>query len=409
MHTFDSLKSRERSPVLLWLIWVPWQFFFTPALVNLFQLHLPLPRLLVVLAGLAVFFGLYLWATWQNAQRRMGGTPLPTGPDVQSWLVIGAMTALCLGLPLLAQETEPDWLDLFILTGAMLGGRLGTTRLAQTLVLLVLLDLVGGRLIGFDWGDVGRTAIYIVVVAVVVNFLVRVIITGRELREAREEIAHLAVQAERLRLSRELHDSVKQQIFAMSMQVGAALAQLEQNKEEARRHLLEAEALVHQAQQDLTTLIQDLRPSVLQEKGLAAALNEYVTAWSRQNNISVDLRLPERCQLPGVVEEALWRVAQEALSNIARHSQASKAQVRLEQTPEQVLLSIIDHGRGFDQAAGNQTGVGLRSIEERMAAVGGSVLLQSRPGDGTRLVVRCPLSQHSLGLRAAKAESEGRL
>ncbi len=408
MHSFDSLKTRERSPVLLWLIWVPWQFFFTPALVNLFQLHLPLPRLIVVLVGLALFFALYLWATWQNAQRRMGGLPLPIRPDAQSWLVIGAMTVLCLGLPLLAMETQPDWLDLYILTGAMIGGRVTTRLLVQTMFLLVLVELVGGWLAGFSWADLGRTAIYIVVVAVVVNVLVRVIITGRELRQAREEIARLAVQAERLRLSRDLHDSVKQQIFAVSMQIGAALSQLDHSSEATRKHLLEAEGLVYQAQQDLTTLIQDLRPSVLQEKGLAVALRDYMTTWGRQNNMAVEVHLPERCQLPAAVEETLWRVAQEALSNIARHSQASKVQLRLEQTPEQGLLSIIDNGRGFDQPAEQSAGVGLRSIQERVAAIGGTVLLQSRPGDGTRMVVRCPLPQKSQGVRDAPAKSEAR-
>lgn len=410
MNTLEPLKTRERSPALLWLIWVPWVFFFTPAVVNLFQVHPPLPRLIATLAGVALFFLLYLWATWQNAQRRMSGLPA-TAVDAQSWLMIGAMTTFCLVLPLLARETENDWLDLFILTSAFLGGRLPTVRLIQTLLLLVALELGGGRLLGFSWADLGTAAMYLVVVGIVVHVLVRVIITGRELREARSEIARLAVQAERLRLSRDLHDSVKQQLFALSMQLGVALAQLEHDREAARKPLLEAEALVHQAQQDLTTLIQDLRPSVLQEKGLVAALRDLVTTWSRQNSIPVDLHLPERCHLLPAVEEALWRVGQEALSNIARHSQASKVYLRLELTPEQVRLSIRDNGRGFEQHDGQSSGVGLLSIQERMAVIGGSVLLQSRPGEGTSLVVRCPTGtsaqEHTAPLRRKDEALEG--
>lgn len=407
MNTPEPLKTRERSPALLWLIWVPWVFFFTPAVVNLFQVHPPLPRLMATLASVALFFLLYLWATWQNAQRRMSGLPATAG-DAQSWLVIGAMVILCLVLPFLARETQSDWLDLFILTSAFLGGRLPTVRLIQTIPLLVLLELGGGRLLGFSWADLGQSALYLVVVGIVVHILVRVIITGQELREARGEIARLAVQAERLRLSRDLHDSVKQQLFAMSMQLGVALAQLEHNREAARKPLLEAEALVHQAQQDLTTLIQDLRPSLLQEKGLVAALRDWVTTWSRQNSIPVDLHLPAHCPLLPAVEEALWRVAQEALSNIARHSQASNVQLRLETPPEQVLLSIRDNGRGFEQHGGQPSGVGLRSIQERIAAVGGSVLLESRSGDGTSLVVHCPVPRQSQGERDVPAESEAR-
>jgi signal transduction histidine kinase len=408
MDASETLKTRDRSSVLIWLLWATWLSFFTPAIVELFQAHPPLPRLMLTLIGVAIFFTLYLWGTWRNARRRLLVAAEQQGADAVTWLVIGVMTAFCLVLPLIAQNTRGDWLDPFILTSAYVGGRLPPLRAAQVILLLILLDVTVGPLIGFAWDDLGRSAVYVAVVGFIVGILVRVITTSRELRAARGEIARLAVQAERLRLSRDLHDSVKQQIFAVSMQVGAALSQIEHSREAARKHLLEAEALVYQAQQDLTTLIQDLRPAVLQEKGLAAALRDYVTGWSRQNTIAVELHLPERCQLPPAVEEALWRVAQEALSNIARHSQASKVQMRLEQTPEQVLLSMLDNGRGFDQAKEQQTGVGLLSIEERMAAIGGSILLQSRPGDGTRMVARCPLDQKSQGVRGAPAESEAR-
>ncbi len=214
--------------------------------------------------------------------------------------------------------------------------------------------------------------------------------------------------AERARLSRDLHDSVKQHLFAVSMQVGAALSQVESSSEATRRHLLEAETLVSQAQQELTALIQELRPSVLQQQGLAAALRDFVTAWSRQNSIAVDLCLPERVTLPLAVEEALWRVAQEALSNVARHSQATSVQLRLEADPQEVVLTLVDNGRGFEPASGPQTSVGLHSIRERLAAVGGTVVIESQPGKGTRIVARCPGSQTRLDASdlAAKRETQ---
>ncbi len=197
--------------------------------------------------------------------------------------------------------------------------------------------------------------------------------------------------AERARLSRDLHDSVKQHLFAVAMQVGAALSQVEQQGEAARAHLLEADALVSQAQQELTALIHELRPSALQQKGLPGALREYVAAWSRQNGIAADLQLPAGGPLPLAVEEALWRVAQEALSNVARHSQARTITLRLEVTPEAVALTLKDDGRGFDLAAETRTGVGLHSMRERMAAVGGTVSIESSAGEGTRVVARCPV------------------
>ena len=204
--------------------------------------------------------------------------------------------------------------------------------------------------------------------------------------------------AERARLSRDLHDSVKQHLFAVSMQVGAALAQVEQNNTATRAHLLEADTLISQAQQDLTALIHELRPSVLQQKGLPTALREQALDWSRQHSIAVDLALSEERTVPLAVEEAFWRIAQEALSNVARHSQAASVKLRLDYTPEQITLSIADTGRGFDPASNPQTGIGLHSMRERMADAGGTVTIQSHPGAGTCVTACCPLPQGSVGL-----------
>jgi NarL family two-component system sensor histidine kinase LiaS len=211
--------------------------------------------------------------------------------------------------------------------------------------------------------------------------------------------------AERARLSRDLHDSVKQHLFAVSMQVAAALAQVERGSNDAvgaaRSHLLEADTLISQAQQDLTGLIHELRPSVLQQKGLPAALREQALDWGRQHGIAVELALSEESTVPLAIEEAFWRIAQEALSNVARHSQATKVQMSLTYTPEQVTLSISDNGRGFDPTSDQQDGVGLHSIRERMAGVGGTVSVQSHPGEGVCLLAQCPLPQGIVGLPEA--------
>ncbi len=205
--------------------------------------------------------------------------------------------------------------------------------------------------------------------------------------------------AERSRLARDLHDSVKQHLFAVSMQVGAALAQMERGigagtcaVEGVGAHLREADTLISQAQQDLTALIHELRPSVLQQKGLSAALRELALDWSRRHGIALELDLAEGAPVPLAVEEAFWRIAQEALSNVARHSQASKVQLCLKYAPEQVTLSLADNGRGFDLAAAQQGGIGLHSMRERMVEVGGTVTIQSSPGAGTRMLACCKLT-----------------
>ena len=228
----------------------------------------------------------------------------------------------------------------------------------------------------------------------------------QNLLEARQELATLE---ERNRLARDLHDSVKQQIFAVSMQIGATKVLLKRDIDAAEGRLNEAERLVHQAQQELTSLIRELRPVALEGKGLVAALRELATEWTQQTNIVANLRVEgEGAQethststqvLPLTVEEALFRVAQEALANVARHSKATLVQMILTTTDDTVTLSIADNGQGFDTTRQGHLGVGLLSMQERMKALGGDVQVESTPGKGTRVVARC----NRLGVDTATA------
>ena len=202
----------------------------------------------------------------------------------------------------------------------------------------------------------------------------------------------LAALEERNRLARDLHDSVKQQVFATAMQVGAARALLDRDPQSAREHLIEAEQLARQAQAELTGLIRELRPATLQDHGLVQALQEYTAGWSRQNDIPVDTSLQGERVLPLEVEQALFRVAQEALSNIARHSAAGRVHIHLSWHPAEVVLTIADDGRGFDPAAVDNLGIGLRSMHERLADLGGRLSVESAPGKGTRLIAAVPTS-----------------
>lgn len=192
----------------------------------------------------------------------------------------------------------------------------------------------------------------------------------------------LATLEERNRLARDLHDSVKQQVFATAMQVGAAKALIERDPAAAKIHLSEAEQLVRQAQQELTSLIKELRPAALEGKGLARALRDYVGDWSRRSQITAEVRIRGERPLPLPLEQTLFRVAQEALANITRHSQADLAEVELAWEGQKVTLTIIDNGRGFNPAGPNGKGVGLQSMRERIESVGGSLNLANEPGGG---------------------------
>src|SRR5215207_881627 len=178
-----------------------------------------------------------------------------------------------------------------------------------------------------------------------------------ELQATQRKLQELAVVEERNRLARDLHDSVKQQVFAISMQLGAARALLQEGNP-AHGPVTEAERLANQAGAELTTLILELRPPGLDRKTLATGLQEYVAKWSRQNRIVAEVNVngTPSLSLPG--EEALFRVAQEALANVARHSQASHVIVELAHQNDEVTLAIADNGTGFARS-GLEKGIGL--------------------------------------------------
>jgi NarL family two-component system sensor histidine kinase LiaS len=210
------------------------------------------------------------------------------------------------------------------------------------------------------------------------------------LMQTRQELASLN---ERNRLARDLHDAVKQQVFATAMQVGAALTSFDQNPSVAKASLTEADRLIRQTQQELTALIQELRPAALEDKGLTAALREYINDWSRQNNIAVELRVRGEQSLPLLLEQTLFRVTQEALANIARHSKATMVEVSLAWEKDQVRLTLSDNGQGFNPVVNHGKGLGLRSMRERVEALGGDLSVTSQPEGGTQVMVRCDIPQ----------------
>ena len=202
----------------------------------------------------------------------------------------------------------------------------------------------------------------------------------------------LAVVEERNRLARDLHDSVKQQAFAASAQIGAARALLKDDPQAAASHLVEAEQLAYELRQELTGLIDELRPVALADKGLTSALRNYSSDWSRQNDISLDMRVQGQRSLPLDTEQTIFRIAQETLANIARHSHASHVDIQLAYTRDNISCTITDNGRGFDTNKKN-SGFGLHSMQERASSLNASLTIESEIGQQTRLTLSVPLNQ----------------
>jgi two-component system, NarL family, sensor histidine kinase LiaS len=198
----------------------------------------------------------------------------------------------------------------------------------------------------------------------------------------------LATLEARNRLARDLHDSVKQQIFAIAMNIGTTQSLLNHDLEAARTSLKETSKLVTMTQQELTSLIRELRPAALNGKNIATALRELVTAWAQQTGIVATASIEVQQPLPLTVEEAFFRVAQEALSNVARHSKATQVQVALAADHDGATLVMIDNGQGFTKGDHDGSGLGLHSMRERMKILGGDVQIESVLGAGTKISAR---------------------
>ena len=203
-----------------------------------------------------------------------------------------------------------------------------------------------------------------------------------------EQTKDLAVMEERNRLARDLHDSAKQKAFAALAQLATARGILNGHGNGVTLHLNEAENLVTDVIQELTFLVQEIYPFALQEKGLVTTLREHIFEWENRNDTVVQLMTRNERRLPLEVEQALYRVTQEALANVARHSHARRVDLALVYNGDSVQLSVSDDGCGFDTSM--KHGMGLRSIRERVGSIRGTVQIQSAPGHGTRLLVQVP-------------------
>ncbi len=202
----------------------------------------------------------------------------------------------------------------------------------------------------------------------------------------------LAIAQERNRLARELHDSVAQTLYGLTLQAEAANRKLAAGQLAAVADYLNF--FRDSAQQTLLEtrlLIFELRPPILDEVGLTAALRTRLEAVESRSGLDYQLDLAEVERLPSQVETGLYRITQEALNNILKHAQASQVSLSLQRNGELVRLEIRDDGVGFDPEARMLRGYGLQGMRERAEQLGGSFSLQSMPQGGTTIIVEAPI------------------
>ncbi len=201
---------------------------------------------------------------------------------------------------------------------------------------------------------------------------------------------------ERQRLSRELHDQVGQNLTALGINLNIIQMQMpEEISESVRYHLEDSLTLVEQTTERIRDVMADLRPPVLDDYGLVAALRWYGEKIARRIEIPISIVGEEPSpRLDSHVENALFRIVQEALTNIAKHARASYVRISMDVEPEILHLTVLDDGVGFDPEITIQPeiggGWGLLSITERAEAVGGRCQIVSAPNQGTRIIIEVP-------------------
>ncbi|NPV87464.1 MAG: PAS domain S-box protein [Anaerolineae bacterium] len=208
------------------------------------------------------------------------------------------------------------------------------------------------------------------------------------LRKQNEEIA---LMEERNRVARELHDAVTQSLYSASLIAkGAYHIAVEHQDTQLINYLKELGDISQQALKEMRQLIYELRPSTLATDGLEQALRKRLAFVEQHTGTEVKVQFDPSISLPLRIESGLYRIAQEALNNILKHSEATWVSVRLYRENRHIFLEIRDNGKGFNPKQQGGGGIGLQSMRERAANIEAQIFIQSRPGKGTRLLIRLP-------------------
>jgi len=234
---------------------------------------------------------------------------------------------------------------------------------------------------GFDQDDVRLMRIFAGQAAVAVDHA-----------QLTRQVHEMAILEERHRLSRELHDSVNQLLYGISLYTEAAMRQLEQGDSvAAQRHLTNIGESAQEALKEMRMLIFELRPSALAQLGLQASLSQRLKAVEEQLGLHPSFKWRVNIPLDSHIEEALYGITQEALNNVVRHSKAHSITVHLVQSGQTLILKIEDDGIGFTADQVSENSMGLKTMRERAESLNAQLNIDSSPERGTRITVEVKL------------------
>jgi signal transduction histidine kinase len=208
-----------------------------------------------------------------------------------------------------------------------------------------------------------------------------------------EKAKHVAILEERQRLARDLHDSVTQSLYGVNLYAQAATGHLDLGQlDQVRQHLNDIQNTAQESLTEIRLLIYELRPPILEQEGLVAALQNRLYSVENRAELKSNLKSNLKERLPLSVEEGLYRIALESLNNTIKHAQAKKVEINILKDKGTVTLEISDDGKGFDPATACQEGcLGILSMRERASVQDWSFSLDSSPGAGTRILVEVKL------------------
>jgi len=195
---------------------------------------------------------------------------------------------------------------------------------------------------------------------------------------------------ERNRLARDLHDAVSQTLFSASLIADVLPRIWGRDQNEGLKRLEEMRQLTRGSLAEMRTLLFELKPTALVDAELGDLLRQLAEAIKGRARLPVTVDIQGKCEIPVEVKVALYRIAQEALNNMAKHSGASCGQVALQCLPQGIVLSISDNGQGFDKSLSAFNGFGLGNMKERAEKIGASLLIDSRIDNGTSITVTWP-------------------
>lgn len=205
-----------------------------------------------------------------------------------------------------------------------------------------------------------------------------------------------AIVEERQRLARELHDAVSQQLFAISMTATAVGRTMDKDFEKARRQVELIEEMSSVAQSEMRALLLHLRPVYLEGKQLYQGLLDLVQELKTKVPMDIVLEMDDNLVLGKGIENHLFRIVQEAMSNTLRHAKADKMEIKIHRRGEVVKVTLRDNGVGFELDDRKQTSYGLSTMQERINEVGGSIQFITAPGKGTRIEISIPLMKEEI-------------